>query len=101
MNLLYYEIRSIELLCEYIIELPSYVSYKYDLIKENLTKIIANKSDITVIINDFIILLSANKFIKKFNLYNNEKINNKEQLVTKAKEILSHVPQKYSSVLPL
>ncbi len=93
------EIRIAELFSDYIINYPIKSLYKYNLIDKYILN--NNFDDITII---YINTMKNNKFVQKHISYNNiylSKFDNSNNLISYANHILKHIPEKYSSILPL
>jgi hypothetical protein len=98
------EIRIAELFSEYIIKNPVNSTYKYNIIEKYIKKYQDNKFDMNILLNDYKNMLIKNKFIKKYNLCDENEINNiinRKTAIKKAHLILENIPNKYSSILPL
>jgi hypothetical protein len=98
------EIRIAELFSNFIIQNPKKYTYKYNIIEKYLNKYQDSNFDINILLNDYKNMLLKNKFIKKYNLFNENEINNIiniDDASKIARIILENIPSIYTSILPL
>jgi hypothetical protein len=107
------EILEIEFFCHAIIRIcrKGYVPFnfcyfQYEMVSDYILKYSKMDDFKDELFNDFKDIMEKNKYITKYDLYNEDEWTNNENrkitwLLLKAKNLLSDIPYRYSSILPL